>query len=335
MISKNNLEALVELIGRHNKEELTACLIENVRKVAVSATVTVYEVFNAEGDREPSDNPAGLIVRNTGSPVWQEEPLVQHEGFSDCITTKQVVRLSRKDAPSTRIIFPVLGTHNVIGLLVIDCHHIDPETLYMIEMLSRVWKNQHFLLNRNEQDGLTGLYNRQALESRIPYIFGERGGGARGASDKAVSKCVAMLDLDKFKEVNDKYGHLFGDEVLVHFTRLMNHSFRPYDYLFRYGGEEFVVILQNVKLETGLAILERFCKAVEAYDFPQVGKKTVSIGVVQIVAGELPSTLLDKADKALYYAKQNGRNRVCAYEHLVAAGQLQENNLSSGDVELF
>ena len=85
----------------------------------------------------------------------------------------------------------------------------------------------------------------------------------------------------------------------------------------------------------GLPILERFCKAVEMYNFPQVGKKTVSIGVVQMVAGELPSTLLDKADKALYYAKQHGRNRVCAYEHLVASGQLQENNVSSGDVELF
>ena len=335
MISKNNIEALVELIGRHNKEELTACLIENVRKVATSATVLVYEIFNARGDREPTDNPSGLIVRDTGNAVWQGEPLVQHEGFSACITTKRVVRLSRENSSSTRIIFPVRGARNVVGLLVVDCPTADPETLYMIEVLSQVWQNQQFLLARYEEDGLTGLHNRHALENRMPYLFGENQSNPQGAPHEATSKCVAMLDLDNFKQVNDKYGHLFGDEVLVHFARLMNQSFRPYDYLFRYGGEEFVVILHNVKLEMGLPILERFCKVVEMYNFPQVGKKTVSIGVVQMVVGELPSTLLDKADKALYYAKQHGRNRVCAYEHLVASGQLRENNVSSGDIELF
>ena len=131
------------------------------------------------------------------------------------------------------------------------------------------------------------------------------------------------------------FGHLFGDEVLVHFARLMNTSFRPYDDLFRYGGEEFVAILQNVEMEKALSILERFRHAVERYDYPQVGQKTVSIGVVQIAAGQMPSTLLDRADKALYYAKQHGRNRICAYEHLVTSGQLQESDVSSGDVELF
>ena len=335
MISKSDIEALIDLTGRHNKHELTACLVENVRKISASSTIAVYEVFDTDGDRGPADNPSDIVVRNTGNSVWQGEPLARHEGFVECVATKQVVRLTREGALSSRIIFPVCGARNVIGLLVIDCDSANAETLYMIEALSQVWKSQQFLLDRNEHDVLTGLFNRQALDARMPHLFGENRGNLQSTPGTPACKCLAMLDLDKFKEVNDKYGHLFGDEVLVHIARLMNKSFRPYDDLFRYGGEEFVVVLQNVELEKALTILERFRNAVEMYDFPQVGKKTVSIGVIQITAGEMPSTLLDKADKALYYAKQNGRNRVCAYEHLVVSGQLQESDVSSGDVELF
>lgn len=335
MISKRDIEALIELTGRQDKQELTACLVENVRKLAASSTIAVYEIFHTDGGRGPADNPSDMVVRNTGNSVWLGEPLARHEGFVECVATKQVVRLARADALSTRIIFPVRDTRTVIGLLVIDCNSAKPETLYLIEALSQVWRSQQFLLDRNEHDVLTGLLNRQALDTRMPRLFGENPANLQSAAGTLAHKCLAMLDLDKFKEVNDQYGHLFGDEVLVHFARLMNKSFRPYDDLFRYGGEEFVAILQNVDLATALPILERFRSAVERYDYPQVGKKTVSIGVIQITAGEMPSTLLDRADKALYYAKQNGRNRVCAYEQLLAAGQLQERDVSSGDVELF
>ena len=335
MISKSDIEALIDLTGRHNKQELMACLVENVRKISASSTIAVYEVFNTDGDRGPADNPSDIVVRNTSNSVWLGEPLAQHEGFVECVATQQVVRLTRGDPLYTRIIFPVRGTRGVIGLLVIDCHSANAETLYMIEALSQVWKSQQFLHDRNEHDVLTGLLNRQALETRMPRLFAADPSNLQSTSGTPACKCLAILDLDKFKEVNDKFGHLFGDEVLVHFARLMNKSFRTYDDLFRYGGEEFVAILHNVELEKALSILERFRNAVEMYDYPQVGKKTVSIGVIQITSGEMPSTLLDRADKALYYAKQNGRNRICAYEHLVTSGQIQESDVSSGDVELF
>ncbi len=332
MFSRSNIEALVNLTGRQDKRELTACLVENVGKITSSSTIAVYEVFNATGTRAPADNPASLVVRNTGNPSWLGEPLAMHPGFSECIVTKQVVRLVRENPTSTRIIFPVRDASGVIGLLVIDSQGADPEALFLVEAMSQIWKSQQFLLDRNERDVLTGLFNRQALDSRMSRLFGEDTEQVPGC---AVLKCLAILDIDKFKDVNDRYGHLFGDEVLVHFTRLMNKSFRIYDYLFRYGGEEFVVVLQNVGLELALSIFDRFRNTVGAYDFPQVGQKTVSIGVIQLVAGQLPSTLIDKADKALYYAKQNGRNRVCGYEQLVAAGQLQESAISVGDIELF
>jgi len=143
-----------------------------------------------------------------------------------------------------------------------------------------------------------------------------------------------MLDIDFFKRVNDEFGHLYGDEVLLLFSGLMKKVFRDNDFLYRYGGEEFVVLLQTSTLKESAVALERFRSAVEAYDFPQVGKITVSIGFVQMKAGELPSSTLDKADKALYYAKEHGRNQVCSYQ-MLSEKNLIEAGVVNIDVELF
>ena len=114
----------------------------------------------------------------------------------------------------------------------------------------------------------------------------------------------------------------------------MNETFRDYDLLFRVGGEEFVVVLRNVNAERAAAILERFRRVVETHYFPQVGQVTASIGVTLLAPNDLPVTVMDRADKALYHAKGSGRNRVAFFEHLVATGQL-ENNGAESDIKLF
>ncbi len=329
MISRNDIDALVSLAGHLNDQELTSCLVDNVCRISESAKVSVYEVYqNSTGSRS-TVKPTFYVARITGDSIRVKEPAKNHDGFSESIEKNTTVRMQGNDASSTRIVFPVSGTQEVIGLLEIECGSTDPETLYMIEAMSKIWNSHKLLLDRNERDTLTGLLNRQALVTRIPRIFGQN-----RVSDPT-PKCMAILDMDHFKAVNDTFGHLFGDEVLVLFVRLMTQSFRPYDYLFRYGGEEFVVMLENVDLEIGLKILDRFCKTVEKFEFPRVGHKTVSIGVIEVIPGEMPSTLLDKADKALYYAKEHGRNQVCAYEHLIATGKLQVTEVQSGDIQLF
>jgi diguanylate cyclase (GGDEF)-like protein len=149
-----------------------------------------------------------------------------------------------------------------------------------------------------------------------------------------VCYCLAVLDIDHFKRVNDTYGHLMGDEVLLHFAQCMNHTFRDYDLLFRVGGEEFVVVLRNVDADRAHAVMERFRKVVETHYFPQVGQITASIGVTFIGPHDLPGLVIDRADQALYYVKQHGRNQVAFYEHLVAQGALQQKQVES-DIELF
>jgi diguanylate cyclase (GGDEF)-like protein len=121
------------------------------------------------------------------------------------------------------------------------------------------------------------------------------------------------MDIDHFKRVNDRYGHLYGDEVLLLFARLMGNCFRYTDFLFRFGGEEFVALLTYAD-ETGAhTALERFRTTVQAYDFPRVEHITVSIGYCGIDDDSLAPSLIDMADRALYHAKHHGRNRVVAF----------------------
>jgi diguanylate cyclase (GGDEF)-like protein len=142
------------------------------------------------------------------------------------------------------------------------------------------------------------------------------------------------MDIDHFKRINDEFGHLYGDEVLLLLSRCMQRNFRQTDKLFRFGGEEFVVVLDRTSQPNSLKVLERFRNAIENYNFPQVGRVTISIGYVCLNGIDDPSTLVGRADQALYYAKEHGRNQVCFYEGLLAEGKLVAEHFTD-DIQLF
>jgi len=207
----------------------------------------------------------------------------------------------------------------------------EPDLQRML-ILSRIYYNCASHIGIQHTDALTGLKNRQALSDRLSRILKNK----RRAKDLSNMNlpCICMLDIDFFKRVNDEFGHLYGDEVLLLFSGLMKKIFRENDFLCRYGGEEFVILLDSsLELETRLA-LERFREAIDTYLFPQVGHVTVSIGFVHMNMGELPSSLIDKADKALYYAKEHGRNQVCSYQMLQENSLIEESETKI-EVELF
>ncbi|MFZ3126409.1 MAG: GGDEF domain-containing protein, partial [Rhodoferax sp.] len=140
--------------------------------------------------------------------------------------------------------------------------------------------------------------------------------------------------IDHFKQVNDTYGHLIGDEVLLLVARILKSSFRVYDRIYRFGGEEFVVVLRCSGYEAAMAAAERFRSSMAAHEFPQVGHITASVGLTEIVAGDSPLAACERADQAVYYAKHHGRNQVCSDADLVRRGLLQAQP-KTGEVELF
>jgi diguanylate cyclase (GGDEF)-like protein len=197
-------------------------------------------------------------------------------------------------------------------------------------MLITIARRYYERLVEGETDPLTRLANRRLFQAHVDS-------GIRRWTASGRGYYFAMLDLDRFKRINDDFGHLYGDEILVHFANLMRSTFRSADLLYRFGGEEFVVVFGVDPPEhSGDGTLERFRRAVEHYAFPGVGQVTVSIGYTRIVESGTPTAvLIDRADEALYYAKAHGRNRVCYWEGLVEGGEIVAKSVSKKDVTLF
>ena len=160
-------------------------------------------------------------------------------------------------------------------------------------------------------DGLTGLYNRRQFEIGLEQEFNRT---KRHPSDFT----LAILDIDFFKKVNDNYGHQYGDYVLKTVADIMKKSFRKTDLLYRYGGEELVVIMPETNIEGGFIPLQRLRRSIEEYNFEYNGvraKVTASIGATMNYQSFASSAeLLKAADEALYRAKEEGRNRVILNE---------------------
>lgn len=212
---------------------------------------------------------------------------------------------------------------------------IDFELEASIRKVLNVYQNFSRLMNDNQCDTLTGLLNRKTFDYKINKIIAQMQAGAKRKDDRTASfYSLAIFDIDHFKRVNDNFGHLIGDEVLLLFSQHLKQSFRDSDPLFRFGGEEFVGVFGCNGPDDIQAILERFRKKIEQYNFPQVGHVTVSTGFTEITGFDTSSQVIDRADSALYYAKNNGRNRVESYDQLLASGKIQVNK-KEGDIELF
>lgn len=156
-------------------------------------------------------------------------------------------------------------------------------------------------------DPLTGVFNRRQFENEFEREF-------RRAKRYKNDLSIAVIDIDFFKSVNDTFGHSYGDYVLKEISYLMVETFRQTDIIFRYGGEEFVVLLTETPPENSLIPLERFRKIVENHQFRFNGnemKITASTGLCSKVQdAETPWEMFDFADKALYQAKEIGRAHV-------------------------
>lgn len=248
---------------------------------------------------------------------------------------------------------PIVSKERLFGLLCLNLpagHQRQPEEdsiLFVISnTLALILAHRHTEgeLRKAEEhlrfmayhDPLTGLHNRQYFDIKFNKIFTAlQSSNRRQNAPPFQGAFLAIFDIDHFKRVNDTYGHMMGDEVLVLFARVITDCFRDKDASFRFGGEEFVVLLTDLNADAAQMVLNRFRTQIESFAFPQVGQVTVSIGAVQMEGGELAGTLIEKADKALYFSKDNGRNQVNIYHELVASGRLEEAGKDEGEIDLW
>lgn len=233
---------------------------------------------------------------------------------------------------------------DAVSLLVQYPTSVSSDQMVAFRAFKRVYFNFRGFIDASQRDPLTGLLNRRYFDDCIHRALDQANeeksavvvDALRRSTDSRQSRhWLAILDIDHFKRFNDACGHLYGDEILLLFSRIMEQTFRETDLLFRFGGEEFVVIMENASAAEAVAALERFRLTVQQYAFPQGGRVTVSCGAIEAVKNSSATLLLGKADEALYYAKNHGRNRTVMYEDLLVAGVVSDVTTAKGDIELF
>ena len=153
-------------------------------------------------------------------------------------------------------------------------------------------------------DSLTSLLNRYAIEEDMRSYIQE-------AKRYTLALSIIMVDIDNFKDTNDYYGHLAGDQVLKDFAWILQKTLRQTDKIGRWGGEEFMILLPHTPYEEALELAERLRNQIMIHSFENAGHKTASFGVTEYKYSESLTSLVNRADQALYTAKRRGKNKVC------------------------
>lgn len=253
-------------------------------------------------------------------------PLIEHA----VINAEPVITVDETGIRS--LIFPVILYDKSISHVITVEHMYDDElTNELIAGLLEIFADIFRSIHEKGYDPLTRILNRQAFDQTASEL------AYSPVNDNLIKdfNAIAILDIDRFKEINDAFGHAIGDETLVLFAQTIRAVLRQEDLFFRYGGEEFVIFVKDVEHEQAQQVLERCRDAIENRRFPQVGNVTVSIGFTNLENHFHPVENLSKADKALYFIKQNGRNQVLSYEHLINCGLLEPIIFKEGSADFW
>lgn len=321
---------LLYLIQQDDIEHIRTALLETIDKSYPGGEIYLYE--------------QGYSLYETKGKVFSPKLLACLNQDVSCLKKAKEI-LQSKDLESNNFtgfnylptddyvqIFTVENEHSNRGLLITINKDIIDEKY--IDTLISVYNNQIQLLRNKDTDSLTGLLNRQSFDIKLSKLH-ENLAYENRTQDDLSGYTFALLDIDFFKSINDKFGHVYGDDVLILFANTMKNTFRDNDMLFRYGGEEFAVLLDSVTLEQSELILDRFRNNIKNITLPLGGSVTTSAGYCEFT-NEIPLAIItERADKALYYAKDNGRNKTSCYEHLIENNKISEIIIDEGDVELF
>lgn len=340
------LQAVAVITCQRDRDLMALSLVNTLIELRPCTHIAMYRIFQNENEQEATLVAEARDNLNQSLPQSENSVLIsENKHFSSVLASNTMLEQPLEDG-SFLSIYPITVQHGVVGLLEITSDAHSKSDQHLIMAILKVYSNYLTLLEESETDTLTGLLNRRTFDNNIEKIIEEHSAPddipsglnqhnpSRRAKSSEFPHWLAVIDIDHFKRVNDRFGHLYGDEVLLLLSRQMRLVFRQSDKLFRFGGEEFIVVLDRTSRENASNVLERFRTTIEQFHFPQVGKVTVSIGFVRLDKKEVSSSIIGRADQALYYAKHHGRNQVCFYEDLVAAGKLSGEHFSD-DVQLF
>jgi diguanylate cyclase (GGDEF)-like protein len=348
------IDELAKITSNNNREILERSLLETLNKYHYAEEYRLYQVLTLKPELA-----LGLLAHSTKSNIQISEQAKRQdlaENVQQCVlqAIQQCTVVTGSADESSQEMFSVYPAQDrsgeVFAVLIELSQTIQQDQQRLVHGFLRLYANYLRLLDQTQRDKLTGLLNRETLEDEIAriIILNQQNipHGVENAAniehDKRQSKEVfrywlGVLDIDHFKKINDTYGHLYGDEILILVSRLMESSVRTYDLIFRYGGEEFIILLKAFDLEHAKMAFNRIRTEISHHNYAKVEQVTVSIGVIEITEQSGPAEAIAEADEALYYAKDHGRNQVCVYTELLEQGliQMPEQNIESGGIDFF
>ena len=294
-----------------NGFELVCYLLERIKKEFKPVDAEVFEVYGVSGDYSEQDIPEveNIILRRfnySGSTLRKSS---DRSEFHQAILSGNTLIVYDKERQLEKIVIPVPSKCGPLRLIVVCGMDESPVQRVSLFQTAEIFSNLIMLHDSHERDKLTGLMNRQTL-----YDFYAR--TIEWNSDDENKLYLAICDIDHFKQINDTHGHLSGDRVLLDFSKILENCFRYNDALFRFGGEEFIVLFHCQNSVDAKKILNRFRETVAGHLFGEIGNITVSVGFIESCTETTANNLIGKADLALYYAKDNGRNQVISYDDI-------------------
>jgi len=340
----NQLADLSSLRDRHTLDEALVRLLYLNGKGAIGAVRMLRLVGEPDDLRcltcAEFDAKKMAAVRQSAWKDWRDLPPLTR--FPARLAARNQLQTALKPGEPWIAVVPVGEVLPVSTLLELEsARPVPADLMRVLEGIVRVYANLESLLDYGEKDALTELLNRKSFDGAFLKAAVELTSDVdlshvdRRAVPAQDAYWLAVIDIDFFKRVNDNFGHLIGDEVLLLVARLMRANFRFHDQLYRFGGEEFVILMRCASQDDAEGALERFRRMVEGHVFPQVGSITVSSGYAMLRNDDTPGAAFDRADKAVYYAKAHGRNQVVSYQKLVESGELIEEVEVTKDIDFF
>lgn len=340
-----HLEQLARLTRGRDRDSMDATLVEVLLPLLDARCVVLWEALPEDaGERllTRARLERGMTVPQS-SPPWVSLSDLPRVDDDPVRVQAWLARQTRvvADGAMHRVLVPLI-TESDRRLLIEAVLERAPDAyaVRVVEGVARIFENFINLLESSERDTLTGLLNRKSFDDtfykitrRTPVLPDADGGQRQG--QEAAQHWLGVVDVDHFKSVNDRFGHLIGDEVLLLMARILRSTFRHDDRIYRFGGEEFVVLVRAADSAAAAGVFERLRRNVEQYPFPQVGRITVSVGYTAVREHDTPSDAFERADRAVYLAKAEGRNTVRCYETHVQVGEPTPQRGSDGDIELF
>ena len=335
------LDRVAVTTGHRDRDETELSLVQLLQRILQADSVMLFKLSRDGGAAramhcfEVTGRQDGSVGIARGSKAARAICLGGRPAWRLCAETREP-QVNPAASGGFETLFAVPGENgDAAGLLVVQSRSApEPRELQLVHGVLNIVRNHLALIDYGGLDTLTGLLNRKTFETQFDKV--RRDLAEERRARRGNSSWIGMVDVDRFKSINDRYGHVFGDEVLLLVSQIIQRSFRINDRVYRFGGEEFLILMQHTPEQATCGALERLRSAIERHRFPQVGTVTVSVGWTRIRQHDAPTDAIGRADMALYLAKDSGRNRVLQFEKLLAEGRLKGSaSQLDSEIELF